>query len=498
MSSPSEPTASIEADSKAGPARGIRLLLSVLCLSIVPVELGWITPLDRQWGFTLWHYLPPALAIGLAFGIALWVTPPVRRQALRLIAAIPMDRRLGALLLVILPFALWPLRSRFAYGDSRIIYFALNADPAAFFFPDIGATFLLKTGYRIGHATGIGGLELVQAMIIVCGSLAIYAFYRAALLLAPDPQRALAIVGLVLASGMARIFTGHLEVYSFVLVSVGAYVWAALAFLRGRCSWVVPSLAFGLGLWVHIQYLFLIPSIMLLFVLAEPGGHFGAYMKRWVKAGLVTLAPTALFFVALVATDNGQDLEIAVAKMLRWSDVGPTPEGHEAWIRLWGGSGPGTLYAMLGRGHLKYLANSSFILAPWTGLLLTWLALRARRAFVASNEARFLLCACATSVLYALIVRPVYGPYDWDLFSMTAALLGLLAGHLLVEETSQREFADLSALVIGSATLFTLIPFLIVGVAPRAESGPFSGDLARPVKGESFEDSFNRQIEPWL
>jgi hypothetical protein len=59
-------------------------------------------------------------------------------------------------------------------------------------------------------------------------------------------------------------------------------------------------------------------------------------------------------------------------------------------------------------------------------------------------------------------------------------------------------FSDLAALLIGSALLFTAIPFLIVGFSPRADAGPFATDQARPASGERFEDSFNRLIEPWL
>jgi hypothetical protein len=237
---------------------------------------------------------------------------------------------------------------------------------------------------------------------------------------------------------------------------------------------------------------------MLLFVLAEPGRGLGGYLKRWIPAGLVTLCPTLLFFVGLAAAGHGGDLGVAVEKMLRWSDVGPTPQGHEAWIRFWGGSGPGTLYLFLGPGHVKYLVNSFFVLAPWTIPLLAGLAVHSRRVFVAGPEALFLGSACVTAVLYALIVRPVYGPYDWDLFSSTAALLGLLAGHLLARALGRGAFTQVCILAIGTALLFTAIPFLVAGVAPRADAGPFSSDLARPVPGERFEESFNRQVEPWL
>jgi hypothetical protein len=479
-------------------ARPLVMLISALCLLVLMIELAAIPPLSRQWGLTFWFYLHPAVSVSLAACVVALLVPQVRRSLVGLCGRIPWNRRLGLSLFVVLTLVMWIVRSRYAYGDSRIFFFWMNTSPALFVFPDIGATFLLKASHMAGKASGIGGLELVQALIILCGPLAMYFFYRAARLLAPNETGALLIVALVFSSGMARVFSGHLEVYAFVIVSLGAYLWAGLAFLAGRCGWVPVSLAFGFGLWVHVQYLFLSPSIMLLFVLVEPGRSLGHYLKCWIPAGLVTLAPTAAFFLLLLVTGHGQDLEAAVEKMLHWSDVGPTPEGHEAWIRLWGGSGPGTLYMILGPGHLKYLINTFFVLAPWTFVLLAWLASRVPRRFVSGKQALFLGCACSMAVLYALIVRPVYGPYDWDLFSLTAALATLLAGHLLVTSMPRQGFSDLAALLIGSALLFTAIPFLIVGFSPRADAGPFATDQARPVPGERFEDSFNRLIEPWL
>ena len=472
--------------------------LAGLCILLVVVELGWVPFFEYAWGPSLWRYLSSTHAYALAALVLLLCIPAVRTALLIGLARIPTSSRLGAVLLFSLPLALFALRERLAFGDSRIFYFSMNTNPATFFFPDIGATFFLQVGYRVGHQTGIGGLEVVQAIICLMAPLTVYTFYRAALYLADGTGQALGVLGLVLGTGLVRVFAGHLEVYSFVLAATGAYLWAALAYLRGHCSWLVLALAFGAGVWVHIQYLFLIPSIMLLFVLREPGRGVGHYMKRWIPAGLVSLAPTVAFFVLLAAFGYGQDLQEAALKMVRWSDLGPTPEGHEAWIRLWGGSGAGTRYVIFGRGQLKYLANAFFLLAPFTLLVLTTFVVTKPRRFIGSDEARFLSSAFVPMVLYSVIVRPVYGPYDWDLFSLTAAVGSALAGHLLARETSRSSFTHLTTLAIGAALLLVALPLLVVGIAPSHDAGPFSQDLAKPVHGEPFEESFERRVAPWL
>ncbi len=478
--------------------------LSAYTLFIVAVELRILPPLRYAWGLSLWAYLPdPAIAL-LAGGTLLWLVPRVRSAAVTGVAGLLQRVRSEHRVLftwagyALFACALYLFRERLAFGDSRIIYWSMNANPSLFFFPDIGATFFLQTGYRIGRWTGIGGLPLVQGFICLCGSLTLYLFVRIARELARTRAQAVLIVSLVLANGAARTFAGHIEVYGFVMLSVGAFVLAALRHLRGEVSWVWVALAFGAGLWVHIQYLFLIPSLM--FVLsatpALQGAPFARHFARWSVAACVTFAPTLLFFAALLATGQGQDLVAAVEKMQAWSEVGPT-EGHEAWIRFWGGDGAGTRYAIFSAAHTKYLTNSFFLLAPFT-LPLAFVTLRAKALLWDSAPARFFGSASATSLLYAFIVRPVYGPYDWDLFSLTAAFVALWIGQALVRILAESLLRDVAALTLGVALLTTSFPLVAVGVRARSEVGPFSVDMVERKPGEDFDATFERNLGPWL
>jgi hypothetical protein len=492
---PSSPSSRTALDRVIGLATAT---LTLLCLGLAAVQLGWLPGLDHAWAMNLWLYLPPPLAYGLAGGVVLLGVPAARRALLLGLGRLPLNDRVGWALLLALPLVLWPLRERLAFGDSRIIYFTMNTNPATFFFPDMGATFFLQMGHRIGEALGIGGLELVQGTICLMAPLATYCFWRASLLLAPSPHGASIVLGLILGNAILRIFAGHLEVYSFVLVTIGAYLWASLAYLDDRCSWRMPALAFGIGLWVHVQLLFLAPSLMLLFVSKEPGRRVGHYLMQWMKAAAITLLPSITFFALLLLAGQEQDLRDAFDKLIRWSDVGPTPGGHEAWVRFLGESGAGTRYRIFGHGHFKYLINAFFLIAPFGLLIVATFALAAPRLLVSTGRVRFLSSACATTLVYAAIVRPVYGPYDWDLFSATAVLVSALAGHLLVREVRDPPLRDIAVLAVGAGLLFTAIPMLIIGVAPSRDAGPFSRDLAKPVHGEPFDESFERQIAPWL
>jgi hypothetical protein len=224
--------------------RFVSAAIAAVVVLLVATELGFVPLLDYQWGVTLWQYLPTWATYLLAAATLPLCAGSVRRAILRAGEKIPLTRALGWGALVAIPIVLFVLRERLAFGDSRILYYTMNANPAVFFFPDLGATFFLQVGHRIGEATGIGGLELVQGFICCCAALAVYFFWRAARLLTESPGEAVAVVALVLATGIVRGFAGHLEVYSFVLVTAGAGLTSDhRSSLSQACSrsWVWPA-----------------------------------------------------------------------------------------------------------------------------------------------------------------------------------------------------------------------------------------------------------------
>ena len=470
---------------------------ATLVLLLIPIELGFVGWLDTAWAFTLWRALPDPLAAGLAVATALLCLRRVRLAILAVLARIPDDGRIGWALLFALPFVLWQLRERFFVGDSQIIRFWMHTSTTLFLYPDLGASFLLQRATRLGRALELGGLDVAQALICLLGATAVAFLLRATRYLSPTRGGALAIAGLVLGNGALRIFAGHMEVYPFVLVAGAGYLWAALAFANGRCDDWLPALALGIGIWIHFQFLFLVPSLLALLAGADASRPLARNLKVWLRAGLVGAAPTLVFLLAIAATGNFDDLSTALAKLLRWSELGAGAD-EEVWIRFWGSQGPGTHYFFLSWGHLKYLSNAFFWLAPFTPGLLLALAIASPRAFTSTQATRFLLWASAFGLLYAGSLRPVYGPYDWDLFSLSALLLTVLAGHLLAQELSRDTAAHLFTLLIGAGLLLVAIPVLAIGIAPGAEAGPFSLEFSEPVFGDDLENAFHRLIAPWL
>lgn len=53
-------------------------------------------------------------------------------------------------------------------------------------------------------------------------------------------------------------------------------------------------------------------------------------------------------------------------------------------------------------------------------------------------------------------------------------------------------------IAVASGPLLVTLPFPIVGTSPSREVGPCSRDLARPLHGETVDQTFQRRLAPRL
>ena len=478
--------------------------IAALCAVLAVAQLGVVPPLRHAWALNLWQYLPTPFTFGLAVLTLALGWPALRVALLRRLpsgvatAVFPESVAGGGGFVAGTAVVLWLLRERRMYGDSDILLYNA-ATGSAFLFPDIGATFVFQLCQRLAGALGVSGPAVVQVAVALAGGATVYCFARVARLLAPTPPRALLFLLLVLGGGVLRVLAGHVEVYAFVLLCAGAYFWSAIACLQGRCRSRWVALAFGAGLWMHLSFSFLAPSLLAVLLLAPAKTAGGASLPRRVlTATLVGAAPIAAFLLLMLLCGHTAELAQALETLRRWGGIEPSPVGHEAFLRgPFAASGAGTRYAILSAGHVKYLANAFFLLAPAALPILAVLLAVAPRRFLATHEAIFLTVAALFMLLYALVVRPVWGPYDWDLFSLTAVALAALAAYLLLQSLDDPPLTELGVLLVGATLLLITIPFLAVGIAPARSAGPFAYGISAEA-GESPIDTFERQLGPWL
>ncbi len=472
------------------------------------MQLGWVTALSQAWGFNLWQYQPPAVAAVL--GVALLsvsfarvrsgLLGGIERVEQIIVNAVGRRWALG-FLLVTVGVVLWMVRERNFYGDSTILVYS-SVSGSEFVFPEFGASFMLGWSMHIARVLGTPSLSVYQILMACSGSVAVGCFWGLGRSLAPAGARGSVFAALVLCGGVLRVFAGHVEVYGFVVAAAAAYLWAAAEFLRGRCGYALPAIAFGVGLWIHLSFAFLAPSLLVLPLLVAKRGSARQYSKHLAIAAAAGVAPTLLFIVVMFAAGHSADLDAAWSAALSAAGLagagGGEEVGRELWLRGWNQTpGSGTRYTILGGPHLKYLANSFFLLVPAAVPLLFFLASAPKR-FTATPQAIFLSVAALSTLVYSIVLRPIWGPYDWDLFSLTAVCLASLAAYLLLREFDQPLLSHLCVVLIAGSLLLATIPLLLAGLATPRDAGPFSNQGISSIGDESTEQAFDRQLGPWL
>ena len=97
----------------------------------------------------------------------------------------------------------------------------------------------------------------------------------------------------------------------------------------------------------------------------------------------------------------------------------------------------------------------------------------------------------------SLALRPVWGPFDWDLFAVTGLWIGFLAAILLagLEARALRNHVAVAAL--GLQLGFVAIPLIAIGQGASRDEGileqsHFDSRLARPGRRPP------RPIARWL
>jgi hypothetical protein len=482
------------------PLRAVSLGCLASWTVLVAGQAGWIPWLRHAWATNLWQYFPVWVALALAAS-TLALCFPCIRLALLASATWLADRcgelrwsrpstLLGIYLLLIA--TLWLVRDQQLLGDAKILIWQA-ASGMRFLFPDVGATFLIWTVVRAARALGLdhpGVVAALQLAACACGALVILCVWRAGHHLVPGRGGSAAL--LILSGGLLRVCAGHIEVYAFLLAAAAAYLWRALALLDGRGSWTGPCLALGVAIWLHPSALALLPSLWVLLA-AAPGP------RRRVVSGLGLAAlPGLLLLPVILAVSDRATLDYAFETLLVVAGRGGDTAAPHRWVRGWGGApGVGTDYVLLAAPHLKYLANAGHLLCAWAAPALLLAVWRRPPGAFRAPPTRFLAVASLPLVLYALLLRPIWGPFDWDLFALTALFVAALAVRLLAAAIPDATYRHVSMWLIGFNLLFVGGPLLAIGFAPIRAAGPFLPEAFDARMVDPGSDAF-RRIAPWL
>jgi hypothetical protein len=472
---------------------------------LVALQLGWIPFARYAWAFNLWGYFPGWVAVALGGAALLLCFGPVRATIIQgatlggaALARLPRGAALlaGLLGLAVAAWLLWLLRERYIAGDSALLVMAVHGG-WTFVFQEPGASFLMHHAVAAAESLRFGPLNGVRVLSCLCSVPAFFFLFGAARNLGA-PGFAGAIVLFVLSGGLIRVFAGHVEVYAPLLAAASGYLWAALAYLRQRAPWWAPALALGMTVWMHVSAVALVPSLLLLPWLVSERPREPRPVLRALTGAALSGVPVLVFLALLLVFGYREDVQRAADKALEVLGRSSELDATRWWVRGWGSyPSVGTDVVFLSWPHLKYLLNAAHLLAPATLPLLAGFAVARRRLLVQAPAARFLLAAAIPLVAYSCLLRPFWGPFDWDLFSLTALVLSLLAAHLVATGLAPGLRAHLVVWLVGFQLAFVAIPFVATGLGKWRDAGPFQPrqwtvDLRMPNTPAPAE------LEPWL
>jgi hypothetical protein len=500
---------------RSGPIRWISVGAFAAWLFLFAATYGYLPFLRHAWGMNLLRYLPDWIAWALT-GLALLVTTDEARRGLigagrgsaRVFGRLPQAARDGLLLAAAVTF-FWVCRDRVLIGDSQLLsLFASRALPTEVLAVP-GGVFLLFRVYWIAGALGLPGLLTAQLVACGLGALSLVCLAKAARWIAPEGRGAAAIPLLVFSGGVAAALAGRFETQPWAVAPISFYLWRSLRFLTERNVRDLHAAAAALGFAVLVQpvLVVLLPVLLGLPRLAtstnantnnantdestndvNTSADANAPRSSWPLLALLGLGPLLVYLVyVLVANRDPISAGTAIARSL---------VGFDGLVRF-AGRTVGTDYVLLGVGHLKYLANAAFMLAGAPTAVLLALLVRDRGAWAGSTPVRFLGRSTALLGLTVLAVRPVWGPFDWDLFCVPAVFLACLAGAALAQVDDAGRRNHLLAAAVGLQLVFVGIPMLTVLQGAQRDPGPFG-----KARFEAFllpnQTPPQKRIAPWL
>ncbi len=424
-------------------------------------------PGPRGWGVHAAAFLPLPLRIAILAAllgsvVLLAFRAPGAPEGPRMPEKKRPDVRYLALLI---PYAacLWLLRARTQLlGDGQVWLATVRSGERRAYSEPLSAALWHGFGDLVRLFGFTPDALSMSIFSVLCGVLAAPVLAGIAMEIAPAKGRWTMPLVLLLTLGISQLFFGYIESYPAAAVFILLYLWLALRFARGAASPYVVAAALALAAAAHLSALYLVPSYLLLVVLAE--------RPPVVKAALLVL-PFALLAGLLLALGYPPS---------QWTDplraaTSGIREGFQA----------ATLrrpYGWISYGHFADVMNAVLLAMPVPFLLLLGWTAATRARFRPFPRALAVLGAAAAPgfLLAVWLTTPVAPAQDWDLNAMLllpAAVFGIAAGARLLEGGPARARLALAGL---SAT--SLLAFVAVNASEEASVArltAISSDSAR-------------------
>lgn len=462
-------------------------LLSGSCALVVVIHMvASFFPKGRIWGVNQWSYFSPAIALLAGIIVFLFFIPSmneaarkglssltsrVTRFADKLTASGGKRRYLVYSVfsaLFFIPF--WLLRERaYLLGDGAQIISRLNSGELRVHWAEPLETFLhIKIFSLADRLLQMDASTLYATLSCLAGVVLVFLALLLADFWGRERKEKVLVFLILLSMGSTQLFFGYVEHYSFLYVFVFAFILSSLGYLKGRVSWFVPVATFVLASLSHVSALYLLPSLMFIFLVRDNAKASSSVKKVLVLA-------LGLVFVLFL---------LAVYKRYSWT-ISPifVPLLEDTY------AAPG--YLMFSLSHILDFLNQQLLTSP-VGLvmLLTPLACMSAKSLFKNGTFWFLLLISAFQLLFGFLVEPDLGASrDWDLFSVAGLGYTILGLYILLNLLRDKpRFAHLS-LILVLASLYCTVPWILVNSDEKQSVDRFQNLLDIDVK-KSYSGHF--------
>jgi thioredoxin-like negative regulator of GroEL len=244
--------------------------------------------------------------------------------------------------------------------------------------------------------------------------------------------------------GSVQFFFGYVESYTLAYMGIMVYFLFSLWFLEGKCSLIFPSLALFFSISLHLSALYLLPSLIYLYMIKS---------RKEEK----TFNFKSVFSVALILLLVGVGLFIL-------STQNPNKTSPATYFMSLFGSSKDP-YSLFSFAHLVDIINEQLLLSPAGIILLAVVIFLARKINFKDKVVIFFMIVILFSFLFAFLMDPKLGyARDWDLFSSTGLGYTLLGIYLGLNYFRQAKIKKLNYIIMAVTftALFCTLPWIYV------------------------------------
>ncbi len=456
--------------------RTLSYLTRACAAAVIAIQCCSMTfPSAFNWGTHQLAFFPLAVRIAV---VGMMVAVLFRRVSGAILSALstlngkfkrtraPLRKLLVVAAMTIAVFLFWYAReSTHLLGDGNLVARTLptlrNAEniPLSSFENEPLAAYIIWNVYGLFNGYGIddASLRAYQFTSLLFGAASIITVIFLTRLLVTGPLERL-LVGLsILGAGGSQLFFGYVEDYTGLYFGCLLFFTLALYAIRQRIDPVVPSIAFGVLLALHLGSVSMLPLLLFL--------AYMTYRRDGVLRSASTLAAALVF--ALVFFWISGYRELALVKH-------PIGSGDHA-LPLFRVATPGQAYTLFSPAHLIDFGNILLLLSPFSilacGLAATVLLKIGR---VKDDAWRFLGLAVGCSLAFTFALNCALGmSRDWDLASSFELSLVMLVPLACANWIGDAMLRRRTLVVVCAITILSTIPWIAVNAGEERSLARF-------------------------